>query len=98
MSNGIKTTFALPADATHETAGALYNFLTAHRRTPVIIDGSECRHVGGQLSQIMAAAVKTWSTEGIALTIVDPSDAIAEHLSILGLTEHVLAPGQGTKA
>ena len=98
MSNGIKTTFALPADATNETAGALYDFLTAHRRTPVIIDGSDCRRVGGQLSQIMAAAVKTWSTEGVALTIVDPSDAMAEHLSMLGLTEHVLTPGPETRA
>jgi len=65
-------------------AAPLREQLLALRGGPTILDGSNVERLGGLCLQVLMAARKAWTADGLALRLADPSDALTEHLAVLG--------------
>lgn len=65
-------------------AGPLTAALRARRGQPVTLDASNVRRVGGQCLQVLLSAEATWSADGHAFAIVDPSPDFAEGVALMG--------------
>ncbi len=66
-------------------AADLAGKLLALRGLPITIDASGVRHIGAQCGQVLISAAKTWDSDGIPLSLIDPSAEFAEGLRLLGL-------------
>ena len=72
-------------DSLDMTAAApLVRELLARRGHPVALDASQVRRLGGQCLQVLLSAQVTWSADGAAFEIVNPSPEFAEALALMG--------------
>jgi chemotaxis protein CheX len=73
------------ADSLDMTAAApLAAALSAARGAPINLDASAVRRVGAQCLQVLLAAQTTWTAEGLAFDIVDPSPEFSDGLALMG--------------
>lgn len=59
--------------------------LLARRGEAVILDASRVERIGGQCLQVLLAAVRTWRTDAVPLTVADASSDFTQGLRRLGL-------------
>ena len=71
-------------------AGPLHKELLGRRGHPVTLDASPVRRIGGQCLQVLLSAQATWSADGAAFQIIDPSPEFADGLALMGASH--LAP------
>ncbi|MBG0808627.1 STAS domain-containing protein [Methylosinus sp. H3A] len=55
------------------------------RGNPLTIDASNVAKVGTQCIQVLLSAHATWTTDGLSLNVVHPSDTLLEALDTLGI-------------
>ena len=67
---------------------ALFAILNDAVGRPVEIGTSQVRHVGGQAAQILIAAIRKWSADGICFT-VERSERFTSIVEGLGLEQEI---------
>ncbi|MGB0958638.1 MAG: STAS domain-containing protein [Halocynthiibacter sp.] len=70
----------------------LYDQLSKHQGRDISLDGSQVEQMGGLCLQTLLAAQKQWQKTGHHITIETMSDAMAEHVRILGAQGLLLTP------
>ncbi|MBV8474420.1 MAG: STAS domain-containing protein [Hyphomicrobiales bacterium] len=74
-------------------ARPLAKILLERRGTPIVIDGSAVNQVGAQCVQVLLSAKKTWSADGVALSLVNCAPRMVEDLHHLGIDPATLMSG-----
>ncbi len=67
---------------------ALFSSLNDAVGQPVEIGTSQVRHVGGQAAQLLVAAIRKWSADGICFT-VERSESFISVVEGLGLEQEI---------
>ena len=75
-------------------AAALVSDLRDRRGTPVSLDASNVRRVGGQCLQVLLSAQATWAADSQAFQVIDPSPEFAEGVALMG-APHLVSAGLG---
>ena len=81
LSSGLMLAETLDLNA----AAPLAKALLALRNSNVTIDASAVQHLGAQCGQVLASALNTWASDGVALTFVSPSEGFEQGSRLLGL-------------
>jgi chemotaxis protein CheX len=55
------------------------------RGAPLTLDASNVAKIGTQCIQVLLSARATWTSDGVPLGVVHPSDALLEALETLGI-------------
>jgi chemotaxis protein CheX len=66
-------------------ASELARVLIGLRGKPISIDPSQVTRVGAQCVQVLVAASKTWTADGVGFDVMPGSEPFNEGLSLLGL-------------
>lgn len=75
----------LPEILDLRAASPLAAELLGARGRQLTIDASNVRKVGAQCIQVLLSARATWSTDGLSLSVSNPSDSLLEALETLGI-------------
>lgn len=86
---------ALPARLDNNAAEDLQAALLAHRGTELRLDASHCTVLGGLVVQVLASAARTWTQDGVQMTLEAVPAALEDRLRLLGLTPDVFRSGAG---
>ena len=65
-------------------ARPLWTQLCAARQQPIEIDASQAERLGGLCLQVLISAKRAWEADGMAFAIVDPSQAFADAVHLMG--------------
>jgi anti-anti-sigma regulatory factor len=76
----------LPDVLNSASAADIKDQLVARRGAPLIVDAGQVRRVGVQALQVLIAAARTWRTEGQSYVVTDPSSALLETITLVGLS------------
>jgi chemotaxis protein CheX len=87
-------TVRLPASLDLSAAAPLASQLLGLRGLPLELDAGEVRRMGGQCLQVLLAAKGTWTSDGQAFGIANPSAEFVECLALMGAADltHVALP------
>src|SRR5208282_1705048 len=66
-------------------AKPLARALLERRGKPIVLDGSSVRQLGAQCVQLLLSAKRTWSVDGVALSIVNCTPRMIGDLQLLGI-------------
>jgi chemotaxis protein CheX len=75
-------------------AKPLARALLERRGKPIVLDGSSVRQLGAQCVQVLLSARRTWSADGVALSIVNCAPRMIEDLRLLGIDSTTLTSGE----
>jgi chemotaxis protein CheX len=78
--------YALPETLNLKAAAGLYADLSAARGHDFALDAADVQRLGGQCLQVLLAASEAWRADGLELSIINPSDAFTQTLSLFGAT------------
>lgn len=90
-------TVRLPEILDIRAASPLTTELLQARGNPLTIDASNVARVGAQCIQVLLSAHATWTTDGMPLSVVHPSDALLEALETLGVPFTKISEQESTK-
>ena len=79
----------LPSVLDMRAAQPLKASLLEHRGKPLELDASEVERFGGLCLQLLVAGRTSWSADGCAFTVVNPSEAFLSALMLMGGAEHL---------
>ncbi|MEM7544042.1 MAG: STAS domain-containing protein [Pseudomonadota bacterium] len=65
-------------------AGPLLSALRTYRGSPIALDGSAVEFLGAACFQVLVCASATWRADGVALSVLTPSTAMRNDLTLLG--------------
>jgi chemotaxis protein CheX len=74
-------------------ATPLAKTLLERRGQPIVIDGSAVHQLGAQCVQVLLSAKRTWSVDGVTLSIVNCAPRMIEDLQFLGIDAATLISG-----
>ncbi|WP_244497787.1 STAS domain-containing protein [Aureimonas sp. AU40] len=77
---------ALPPVLDITASAGLHTTLLAHRGTPLALDASAVKRLGGQCLQLLISANRTWVADGVPLRLSGVSEAFERDLGLMGLT------------
>ncbi|ALN71196.1 STAS domain-containing protein [Aureimonas sp. AU20] len=77
---------ALPSVLDITASAGLHTTLLAHRGTPLALDASAVKRLGGQCLQLLISANRTWVADGVPLRLSGVSEAFERDLGLMGLT------------
>ncbi len=86
--------FQLPECLDLPAARPLAKALLERRGKPIVVDGSSVHQLGAQCVQVLLSAKRTWSAEGVALSIVNCAPRMIEDLRLLGIDLTTLTSGE----
>ena len=66
-------------------AGPLTQSFLSRRGTVLSVDASGVRRVGAQCLQVILAAVTTWKTDGVHMSLEKPTEEFLEGARLLGI-------------
>ena len=75
-------------------AKPLARALLERRGKPIVLDGSSVRQLGAQCVQVLLSAKRTWSADGVALSIVNCTPRMIGDLQLLGIDSTTLTSGE----
>jgi chemotaxis protein CheX len=75
-------------------AKPLARALLERRGKPIVLDGSSVRQLGAQCVQVLLSAKRTWSVDGVALSIVNCTPRMIGDLQLLGIDSTTLTSGE----
>jgi chemotaxis protein CheX len=75
-------------------AKPLARALLERRGKPIVLDGSSVRQLGAQCVQLLLSAKRTWSVDGVALSIVNCTPRMIGDLQLLGIDSTTLTSGE----
>lgn len=82
---GDNFSIVLPATMDGASAATFADALLSARSHPLTIDASAVERIDTPCIQILLAAAKQWSEEGVELSVTAQSEAFSENLATLGL-------------
>ena len=91
-------TLQLSANLDVLASAPLKEALLAACGTPLSLDASAVQRFGGLCLQVLLAARRQWSADGVAFEIVQPSAAFSEQARLLGATDLLGLSHQGALA
>jgi chemotaxis protein CheX len=68
-----------------KAAAGLHAELLKLRGVDLLLDAHEVQRLGGQCLQVLLAALTAWRADGKALSVVSPSEAFIQALTLFGL-------------
>lgn len=74
---------------THEAAIRLWEEIVALKGEPIVLDGSEVRHLGGSALQVLLAAKKISSNDLRPLSVVSASQRLIRGVRTLGAEQEL---------
>ena len=86
--------FRLPECLDLPAARPLAKALLERRGKPIVVDGSSVHQLGAQCVQVLLSAKRTWSADGVALSIVNCAPRMIEDLRLLGIDLTTLTSGE----
>ena len=86
--------FQLPECLDLPAARPLAKALLERRGKPIVVDGSSVHQLGAQCVQVLLSAKRTWSADGVALSIVNCAPRMIEDLQLLGIDLMTLTSGE----
>ncbi|MGD1015452.1 MAG: STAS domain-containing protein [Roseiarcus sp.] len=86
--------FRLPQCLDLPAARPLAQALLERRGKPIVVDGSSVHQLGAQCVQVLLSAKRTWSADGVALSIVNCAPRMIEDLRLLGIDLTTLTSGE----
>ena len=75
-------------------AKPLAKALLERRGKPIVLDGSSVHQLGAQCVQVLLSAKRTWSADGVALSIVNCPPRMIEDLQLLGVDSTTFTSGE----
>ncbi len=84
----------LPEYLELSAATPLARALLERRGEPIVLDASSVQRVGAQCIQVLLSARRTWSADGVALSIVNCAPRMIEDLQLLGIDATTLTSGE----
>ena len=84
MTEQTRNNCALPAILDLTAAAPLASALLARRGTPLTVDASAVRKLGGLCLQVLLSARATWATDKIPFAVTKPSIAFQKSLAQFG--------------
>jgi chemotaxis protein CheX len=76
--------YELPPALDLNAAGPLSEALQKHIGDDLVLDGSKVQRLGASCLQVLLAAARTWSVEGSAISLDNPTPRLVEDLRLLG--------------
>ena len=76
--------YELPPALDLNAAGPLCEALQKHIGDDLVLDGSKVQRIGASCLQVLLAAARTWSVEGSAISLDNPTPRLVEDLRLLG--------------
>jgi chemotaxis protein CheX len=86
--------FRLPECLDLPAARPLAKALLERRGKPIVVDGSSVHQLGAQCVQVLLSAKRTWSADGVALSIINCAPRMIEDLRLLGIDLTTLTSGE----
>lgn len=74
----------LPETMDLKAAAGLKASILAQRGSPLELDASGVRRLGGLCLQVLLAAASTWRTDGQSFSLTTPSESFAEAIRLFG--------------
>lgn len=81
--------YTLPPDPRANACGEFFDALKTHRGRPVQVDASEVDRMDTLVAQVMVIGTRTWAADEVPFSIINPSDAVTNGLTRLGLMDAV---------
>ena len=75
-------------------AGSPVKLVAKAGKGQIVVDGSSVHQLGAQCVQVLLSAKRTWSADGVALSIVNCPPRMIEDLRLLGIDLTTLTSGE----
>lgn len=85
MGNAAAGSMTLPTELDIKAAAPLAAELLAARGKDLTLNASQIDRVGAQCLQVLLSAAATWASDGMELTVQEPSPAFADAIQVAGL-------------
>lgn len=90
MPSDTPPALTLPARLDTDAAPALRDMLIDRRGAAIVIDASAVTRMGALCLSVLAAAARSWRSDGQALILADPSDAFLSGCTRMGIAPDLL--------